>query len=593
LTVDANANGRIFSIFATDPACPAIDGTDYLVSISGLRLTNARRTQSNGGGAIFAEHSLLLDSMQIDNSIAGIGGGVFVQAQYAGQTLTITNSQFSNNKAQPIGPSDVNDSGGALAVFERCSGVHVAPEVNISGSVFSGNQVLPAGLNGVGGAIAMDTIGNATITDTRIVNNQVVLPAVPPATQIYRSGGMHVHMKSLRIERSEISGNSLVDATASDLTRGGGIVAFNTAADLQGAGDTMNATIVNSTISGNSSPATAGAMLVSGNVAMAIDNSTISNNTAPQTRTGGIVMAVSAGQLAPTLTLASTILATNSSDGGDIAAGVAQFPTFTINATNSMIQKICPSPSCEITVAGAGNLLGIDPMLAALANNGGPTQTQALLTGSPAIDAGSNPLSLATDQRSTGFPRVIGAAADMGAYEFNPVVPPVFQSAVSRKVHGAQTFNLPLSLVPTAPTIEPRTGPTQMIVFTFDKPVTAGNATVTQGTATVGVPTFSGNEMRVPLSGVTNQQYVTVAVSSVASSDGGTGGSGSVRIGFLLGDVSQNRVVTVSDVALVNAQVAQPVSAANYLRDVNVTGTLSVADKAIANQQVTKALPAP
>ncbi len=130
-------------------------------------------------------------------------------------------------------------------------------------------------------------------------------------------------------------------------------------------------------------------------------------------------------------------------------------------------------------------------------------------------------------------------------------------------------------------------------MFIFDKPVTAGNASVTAGPGTAGTPTFSGNEMRVPLSGVTNQQYVTVAVSDVVAADGGAGGGGSVRIGFLLGDVSQNRVVTVSDLGQVNAQIAQVVTASNYLKDVNVSGTLTVADKGIANTQITKALPAP
>ena len=73
----------------------------------------------------------------------------------------------------------------------------------------------------------------------------------------------------------------------------------------------------------------------------------------------------------------------------------------------------------------------------------------------------------------------------------------------------------------------------------------------------------------------------------------GTGGGGSVRLGFLLGDVSQNRVVTVSDLAQVNAQVAQPVTTSNYLKDVNASGTLTVGDKGITNTQLTKALPAP
>jgi hypothetical protein len=66
-----------------------------------------------------------------------------------------------------------------------------------------------------------------------------------------------------------------------------------------------------------------------------------------------------------------------------------------------------------------------------------------------------------------------------------------------------------------------------------------------------------------------------------------------VRVGFLVGDVSQNRVVTVSDLAQVNAQLAQIVTSANFLKDVNASGTLSVADKAITNANLTRNLPAP
>lgn len=114
-----------------------------------------------------------------------------------------------------------------------------------------------------------------------------------------------------------------------------------------------------------------------------------------------------------------------------------------------------------------------------------------------------------------------------------------------------------------------------------------------EGVATAGTPTFSGNDVVVGLTNVTNQQYVTVSLTDVASTDGGTGGVGAARVGFLLGDVSQNRVVTLSDLAQVNAQVAQFVTSANYLKDVNASGTLSLADKGITNTQLTKALPAP
>lgn len=55
-------------------------------------------------------------------------------------------------------------------------------------------------------------------------------------------------------------------------------------------------------------------------------------------------------------------------------------------------------------------------MLGALADNGGPTWTHALPPDSPAVDAGDDN-GQAFDQRGTGFPRIVGKAADIGAYE--------------------------------------------------------------------------------------------------------------------------------------------------------------------------------
>ncbi len=67
--------------------------------------------------------------------------------------------------------------------------------------------------------------------------------------------------------------------------------------------------------------------------------------------------------------------------------------------------------------AGSGNLVGVDPLLGPLADNGGPTLTHLPQTGSPAIDAGdpgfSSPIS--TDQR--GQTRVLGPRIDIGAVE--------------------------------------------------------------------------------------------------------------------------------------------------------------------------------
>ncbi len=76
------------------------------------------------------------------------------------------------------------------------------------------------------------------------------------------------------------------------------------------------------------------------------------------------------------------------------------------------------------TVPGS-NLLGFDPGLDSLQDNGGATLTHALLPGSPAIDAGDpdfNPPP-SSDQRGVGFPRVVGGHIDIGAYEVQPTGP--------------------------------------------------------------------------------------------------------------------------------------------------------------------------
>ncbi len=171
---------------------------------------------------------------------------------------------------------------------------------------------------------------------------------------------------------------------------------------------------------------------------------------------------------------------------------------------------------------------------------------------------------------------------------------PTLVSGVSRKVQGAAgTFDLALATDTGNPTTEPRTGPTQTLVFTFDKAITAATATVTEGVATAGSPTFDGNSVIVPLTAVNDVQYVTVTLSGVSASDGGTGGSAALRVGFLAGDVSGNRSVTLQDLAQVNAQQAQPVSATTFKYDVNANGSISAADLAVTNSKLTHVLPAP
>jgi len=111
-------------------------------------------------------------------------------------------------------------------------------------------------------------------------------------------------------------------------------------------------------------------------------------------------------------------------------------------------------------------------------------------------------------------------------------------------------------------------------VFTFDNPVSSGNCTVTSGSATAGTPTFSGNEMRVPLTGVADVQIVTLTVSNV---NGGST-STSVDFGFLIGDVNANRTVDKPDANQVKADKNHPVTAANFREDINLSGKVDQKD---------------
>jgi hypothetical protein len=147
---------------------------------------------------------------------------------------------------------------------------------------------------------------------------------------------------------------------------------------------------------------------------MLVNNSTIADNKAGTAGAGIYLIGVVGA-----LTLQSSIVANNTVAGAK--ADIATPGAFTIIGSNNLVT----AAAANVTLPGA--TLQSDPRLWPLADNGGPTRTLALKIDSPALDAGSNPLALAADQRGAGFPRVLGAAADIGAFEGTlapiPVVP--------------------------------------------------------------------------------------------------------------------------------------------------------------------------
>lgn len=187
---------------------------------------------------------------------------------------------------------------------------------------------------------------------------------------------------------------------------GGGIYAENTV----NAGKLY---VANSTISGNSG--SSGGGIRTENVDLDLRNSTLSGNSA----VGANLYASPFSTTPGSVTIYNSILA-NGVSGPDCI--------FTEGSQGLLISySLIEDGSCSVANGVNGNKTG-DPLLGPLEDNGGPTLTHALLPGSPAIDSGSNSLAvdavgspLNTDQRGTGFLRIVNNTVDMGAFEFqNP-----------------------------------------------------------------------------------------------------------------------------------------------------------------------------
>jgi hypothetical protein len=214
-------------------------------------------------------------------------------------------------------------------------------------------------------------------------------------------------------------------------------------------GGTLNLT--NCTFSGNSAGlggAIIGAPSLVGNATVNLTNCTITNNSssAPNSVGGGIL---SNG----TINIRNTIIAGNTASRGPDVYGSLTSQGYNLIGNNADT-TITPTTGDQIGTAASP----INPQLAPLANNGGPTQTHALLANSPALDAGDNCVltnicaspnpgfALTTDQRGTPFNRLVGNRVDIGAFEFVPSNTPPTLSYAS---NPSTTYGTALTITPT------------------------------------------------------------------------------------------------------------------------------------------------
>lgn len=335
------------------------------LNLQSLTLSNGQA--SDRGGVIY---SLSSSTVNINNSTLSGNSASYGGAVYAYGDLSITNSSLLNN-------STTTSSGDGGAIYARGN------SVAITNSSLSNNTV-----NDDGGAIYGYSSSNIIITNSSLSNN---------SANFY--GGAITAYGNL----------SIVDSTLSNNTTNNNGGAIYTGSAL---------TISNSTLSANSANDTGGAIWSGGN--LTITNSTLAGNSA--NNNGGMLHSYGGSG-----TLNSNILQ------GNTAAGSANNCYFSrggsIDAGNSSYNLL--DEGCGLSNGTNNNIvdsaLVVSDVLSPLADNGcailaGPScvQTMGLVSGSPAIDAGSNPNNLTMDQRGSGYPRVNNGQADIGAYEFLP-----------------------------------------------------------------------------------------------------------------------------------------------------------------------------
>lgn len=222
------------------------------------------------------------------------------------------------------------------------------------------------------------------LVDSTVSGNTASHRPDPPRSSYDVGGGMMI------VRGGRISGTSFDHNRAGD--RGGAINSLNPLA------------IANSTFAYNVvTNGRGGAIYMRSPARLALHNVTISRN---QSGEGGGLHLSSGGA-----NIHSSIIQGNLASATPGSSNLSASASVTLDGSHNLIG------SGHGTVTVPTDTLGVDAHLLPLANNGGPTRTMALALGSPAVDAGSNPMALAFDQRGSGHPRGMGAAADVGAFE--------------------------------------------------------------------------------------------------------------------------------------------------------------------------------
>lgn len=384
------------------------------VDLTGDNVFDGNEAESGGGGAhLFVDDTVVatIDGAGFGNNQTATGGGGGLMATVLASEISIGNSDFVSNATG-------GGEGGAL-------------KVTVTDGAFYGSHVYALGNSNAGGAAGAFQV-TASASDFGLEYSELLfnsattcggglrLTGTPNQASVGHSvfyqnyascgGGMSMFSPSssnimVEVKYSEFSHNQ---ASATSSTTGGGAIFAQFAS-----GSSM--ILKNSTVSGNLSAGYAGGVRLVGDMSADIKYSTIADNYA-YNQGGGVY------NTSTNCSISNSILGGNTNQTGlyqDLKGSQD------CSVSNSLLAGAKYSDYSD----GGGNIFNTAPKLEPLAFNGGNAGwTHALMADSPAIDAGSAGTGTpSNDQRGPGFPRVIGPAIDMGAYEFSSTPGAIFQ----------------------------------------------------------------------------------------------------------------------------------------------------------------------
>jgi hypothetical protein len=338
-----------------------------VVTISGLTIT---------GVGIANSGTLSVTGSTLSGNSALEGGGIFNSG-----TLTVTSSTFSGNSAE-----------WGLASCCSGGGIFNSGTLTITGSTLSGNAAAgslgPHGFGGAGTGGGIFNSGTLMVTGSTLSGNTVA-----------GSGGGIFNSGILTVTGSTFSGNA---------TNGVGSLGGTYPGEGGGIANSGTLSLTNVTLRGNTVSGSGGGIFNSGT--LMVTGSTLSDNAANGVGTTGNGGGISISTW-PNTEVASIDSIFENPQGGNVSGGSAG----NFHSQGHNLFSDTPAAALDPT-----DLVNTNPLLGPLADNGGPTLTQALLPGSLAIGAGVSVPGVTTDQRGVPRPQ---RAPDIGAFE-SPYLPP-------------------------------------------------------------------------------------------------------------------------------------------------------------------------